>query len=183
MREFTIIFILLVSNFFVFAQTKIEVRFIDGFTDIEKEIVIKNISKLEKFINSKDFENLVINAKPFKRNRIKNYSNSKKYSNREVLELIRSGKEFNTKPDSIITLKLILYDSEKNEIGHTDGLQQIHTYRDYFKKNSNDKYLSHLLHEYCHVIGFRHSFLRLPYRNRTVPYAIGNIAEKFFINN
>lgn len=153
----------------------------DGFNDNEKTIVLNNITKLEKIVNSLEFEKKISNHKTFCRNKIPALSKKRKYSNKEILKLIRAGKELNTDEDNIINLKLNLYDSDSKEIGYTDtDLQIIHTRRAYFVNNHVEYYLSHLLHEYCHVLGFRHAYNRALFRNNTVPYAIGNIAEEFF---
>lgn len=166
------------------SQTKIKIDFMDGFNDSEKTIVFENISKLEELINSPEFEKRVSNYKTFCRNKIPALSKKRKYKNIEVLELIRGGKELNSDNDNVINLKLNLYDSESKEIGYTDtDLQIINTRRAYFQGNHINYYLSHLLHEYCHILGFRHAYNRALFRNNTVPYAIGNITKEILTIN
>jgi hypothetical protein len=176
MKKILIFFILISLN--CQSQTKIEIDFISGFNENEKKIVLDNISKLEKLINSKEFEEKIVNSKTFYRNKIPFISKKNKYTNTQILSILKSGKELNTIKDNIINLKLHLYDSKKNEIGHTDSNLQIHTHRGYFKNNPIEYYLSHILHEYCHTLGFKHSYWKLPFRSKTVPYKIGNITKE-----
>lgn len=172
--------LLLLSSSAALSQTRVQLVFVDGFSDEEKEKVEMNIDKLEKVLNSSEFKKKVQEAK-FVRRRIKQYK--RRFSSEEILQLILGGKELNSEYDSMITMKLKLYDSEKNEIGHTDKDLVINTFRGYLANNPIEDYLSHILHEYCHVMGFRHAFYRLPFRSKSVPYALGNIVLELLQND
>lgn len=160
---------LLVSSYSV-SQTTIQVTENNGFEDpIIKQKLDDAVKILERVVNSDQFGKRVENSKYFRNNKMKGAA---------ILQKIRTGHEENTMPDNIISLLVEVYNNKKNEIGHTtpDGI--IHTNKEWILSNSATCYAAHLLHEYCHVLGFSHSWLRLPFRSKTVPYKIGNFVAQ-----
>ncbi len=154
-------------------NTKIVYTAYNGFEDEQLKIKLDSAIKiLEQIVNNDAFEILVKHTKYLRKNR---------KSNSEIYSLIKTGQEEESIADSIINLKLMAYESEKNEIGHTDAGDTIHTNKGYILENPAHIYASHLLHEYCHVLGFTHAFLRMPFRFMSVPYRIGTIVEKINI--
>lgn len=161
-------------------MTRINTNFLEGFSNDEIERAKIAINMLEETINSEVFKEKVLAVPKFTKNKIKRKTGNKRYNNQEILDLILSGEDLNNPADGVINLNLKLYDSEKNEIGHTNMTTlQISTYRGYFSEKDIENYAAHLLHEYMHVIGFVHGHYDIfGKRHKTVPYRIGKLTLK-----
>lgn len=98
----------------------------------------------------------------------------KKYSNREILDKLILGNENNE-----IEFKIGLRKYKKSTtVGSTFSNGDIYTDFDHFDDFNEVQYAAHLIHEYCHVIGFEHSKSNKHDKLRdcySVPYAIGNL--------
>lgn len=75
--------------------------------------------------------------------------------------------------------KIMLENTE--DIGYTyPGDKTIYTYRNRIRGFNAIGYASHLVHEWCHKLGFTHDFERSENRENSVPYAIGNMVGKLY---
>lgn len=172
MKNIIACIILITSYNSAFSQKiKINYETYSGFDDQMIKVKLDSaIIILEQIVNDSSFENSIKKTK---------YTRKKGMSNEDIYNLIKTGQEEETVPDNVINLKLMVYNNEKNEVGHTDGGDTIHTHKGYILKNLASLYAAHLLHEYCHVLGFRHAYLRMPFRYMTVPYRVGTIVAEF----
>lgn len=144
--------------------TQIIITSKSNFDPATEAILEKARTLFEEVINSDGFAEKVRKA---------DLRHTNGYDNEAILQLLRAG----TDQPNTIRLSVSLYVGEKREIGHTDNNLVIHTNRKYVLDNGAPCYAAHLAHEYCHVLGFRHSRWRFPgsRRQNTVPYAIGDI--------
>jgi hypothetical protein len=107
------------------------------------------------------------------------------YSNQEVYEIIMAGVERygNTTTGSMDLYLTLLNGSDGNVIGFGNpGSKEIFTYSVMFDSLTIPELVNHYSHEWCHKLGFDHSFHSNRLRNYSVPYGIGNIAEKIAEN-
>jgi hypothetical protein len=102
------------------------------------------------------------------------------HANSQVYEKIMKGNAANG-VDTLINFKVHLRPGEGGStVGSTGGDDIIHTFEGDFNRMSDGRFAAHLVHEYCHTIGFSHSFSNRCDKLRdcfSVPYAIGNIVE------
>jgi hypothetical protein len=175
MKVFLSFLIVMLSTSACFCQTRIQ---LDEPLDASNGFVTPELTAMaqqaliifDTIINSNDFREQFLE---------KGFVRKQRYSTKEIYQLIHSGVEYETQPDNVINLKMQVYPEYNggSEVGKTvNGI--IMTYAGYIRENGVGCYAAHLIHEYCHVVGFSHAFLRMPLRNRTVPYRAGEIAEK-----
>jgi hypothetical protein len=151
-----------------YAQTRIRIDKSTGFdTPALQNKLNEAIGLFEKAINTNQFANLVLIKKLLRRNGL---------SHNGVLDKILNGEETGTIPDHIINLTLEVDKTPRNEIGHTTG-HTITTQASYILNNPAECYAAHLMHEYCHVLGFTHPNKRTLRRTKTVPYQVGYIVR------
>ncbi|MEP7141249.1 MAG: hypothetical protein ABI707_00200 [Ferruginibacter sp.] len=142
---------------------------------------------IQTVLNSDQFKNEVLNFQTDGSNRFyfqKNFFDKWldiPYTNQEIYNIIMNGVETpgNT-GDSIMDLYLALVNgSDGDVIGYSNpGTKEIFTYSVMFDGMKMAELANHYAHEWCHKLGFTHSFQRNRLRNNSVPYAIGNIVEK-----
>lgn len=168
MKKTAILILQISISFNIWCQeTTINVQTLGGF---ENQAIKSKLDEAIKILQE------LINNPEFKKEVLKNsYIRARSKSREEIFDLISGGQEAGTVRDNIINLKVDVYTTAKNEVGHTDDNNVIHTNAQYILDNSASCYASHLIHEYCHVLGFRHAFLRMPFRYKTVPYRMNKI--------
>lgn len=130
---------------------------------------------LDSVFNSQGFEDSV------KKEKFNRFSKGK--SSAEILEIIQSGMDYyEDKPkDYSIDLRVSLYDKYEggSEYGRTDMNTRVtSTHRCYVLHNDVKCYVSHLVHEYLHQIGFVDSKHLWQKKTGSVPYLIGDIVDK-----
>jgi len=59
------------------------------------------------------------------------------------------------------------------------GDVEIHTYTWFFDAADLAELAGHIAHEWSHKIGFQHLYMRHKNRDKTVPYAFGNLVRKY----
>jgi hypothetical protein len=152
---------------------------VTNFTESEKQRLIEVIPMLEKAVNSVDF---------FERVRFYAYEQVKSYtmghSGEQVYNSIMNGNEkLSGVSDYEIDIDLTIYTvpwykSGKSVIGYTyPSTLRTWINRAFFRSFTHAEIAGNLMHEYCHKLGYGHSFNWTPSRKDSVPYAVGNIVK------
>lgn len=147
-----------------------------------------------KAINSDQFKEKVVNFKWtesywswFKRKTIAHdtYFQNNGKSNQQIYEMFMSGSDvLHPLPDGDMDLFLTLYYSNNGVIGYTSGgTETIFINKKFFVPNlktpsGQAAIIANITHEYMHKLGFDHSYYNNSTRPYSVPYAVGNLAEK-----
>ena len=136
---------------------------------------------IDSVINTLTFKAGILNSK---------FLNNKNLSNTEILDLFLSGKEVHsTGANGTMDLILETYPDQKGDnIGTTYGSRRIVSSEAYILRNGARCYAAHIIHEYCHTIGYdttgfgHHHSTWTKKRKRekcqSVPYIIGDLARK-----
>ena len=164
------------NNFHTFV--KITKR--ENFTFKTDSILKKSVFLIDSIVNTENFRKAITSA---------NFVNIKGCTNHEILLLFLGGCEI-SKPilNDTIEFELAIYpDQQGDNIGTTYSSRRIVSSEKYIFKNGARCYAAHLIHEYCHTIGydgfgFAHIHNTSNGRKRekclSVPYIIGEIARK-----
>lgn len=151
--------------------------------------VHENLAKLksallliEKVINSDLFKQKVREFPFHYRKKLFGGYVDKPYTGIEVVSIIENAIEY---PGNInkntIDLYLHLIDgSNGSVIGYgIDGTKEIYTYKEMFETMKTGEIANHIVHEWLHKLGFTHSEYTTYFgkRNKSVPYAVGNLIE------
>lgn len=188
-KKITIIICFCFGFHFFYGQSNIRVKLhscagYDGYEDFAKLA----IQKLEMVINSKQFEQAILNGK---------FSNTNKNTNKQIFSIIMSAHEVQGEggEDGVIDLRIRTITLEKDgkkwmkncQIdswagtigidGQNDGETAICLQRlRIWKEQSNIAALAgHYAHEYMHILGFSHSGGR---KSSSLVYQVGNIVER-----
>ncbi len=103
------------------------------------------------------------------------------YNNQQVLSLILLAKEEvgNQKEGQIDLYLELIMGASGSVIGFgRPEEKEIYTYAEMFDTMTIPELVNHYVHEWAHKIGFDHAFTRNRKRNYSVPYGVGDIAEK-----
>lgn len=173
-------------------MTKIEIIKAENYLGENLEKLNQAIQLLQKTINSDEFKKVVLNFKTKieggtfhflkiekKGLRIRTVK-LKRHTNSEVLEKILHG---NSQQKNSIVLKLKMEFGENDDVvGYKkSGSSTIHTYEKFVKSMSLVRFAAHIIHEYCHIVGFEHSSSSKYDKLRdcySVPYAIHKMIKK-----
>ena len=166
---------------------KVNIAETTGYNDQQVQKIFRAAAIIERTINTFAFRDAILN---FKRSKKKSFSfkkhplsHFKKYSNEEVYDKIMMAKE---KFGNIQTGNMDLYltlipggDGITIGYGNKDS-KEIFTYSEYFERATDASLANHIVHEWCHKIGFDHAFhpWQDKYRDYSVPYAVGNLIEQ-----
>jgi hypothetical protein len=178
-------------------MTKIEIVEAENYQGENLEKLNQAIQLLEKTINSEEFKKVVLNFKThlkggtfhFVRKEKKGLRvrtiKLKRYINTEVLEKILEG---NGRNKYIIELKLKMeFGNDGDVVGYKkSGSSTIHTYEKFIKSMTLARFAAHIIHEYCHIIGFEHSSSSKHDKLRdcySVPYAIHKMLKKLLLGS
>jgi len=178
---FTFHFLLL--TFLAVGQTHSYVHLVSKKNFSQKADSILNIALplIDSIINTLVFRDGILNAK---------FINNQNQSNTDILTLFLSGKEvhFNDANDTIDLVLETYPDQNGDNIGTTYGSKHIVSSEAYIIRNGARCYAAHIIHEYCHTIGFgtigfghRHKVWSKKQRRekcQSVPYVIGELARK-----
>lgn len=143
----------------------------------------KAIKYVEEFINSVEFEVLVLNYKFTDSDGfVREYFHYTDLSRAEVLAKIFSGSEvLNPEADGEADIQIELDTSwTRNVIGYTyptTPWQWI--YAKFFRNWSAEEIAGNLMHEYMHKLGFDHEYQYTYDREYSVPYALGYACEEY----
>ncbi|WP_194976380.1 hypothetical protein [Aquiflexum lacus] len=178
-------------------MTKIEIVQAENYQGEDLERLKQAIQLLENTINSDEFKKAVIDFKTHidggtfhfirkekKGLRIRTFK-LKRYTNTEVLEKILKG---NSQFKNKIELKLKMeFGDDGDVVGYKkSGSSTIHTYEKFVKNMTLTRFAAHIIHEYCHIIGFEHSSSSKHDKLRdcySVPYAIHKMLKKILLGS
>lgn len=173
---------------------KFDIHSYTEFTPEQREKFLKIIDIGTKAINSDQFHDLVVNFKWtetywswFRKRSIDHntfFQNDGK-SNEQIYEMFMSGSDkIHPLADGDIDLFLHLYFANNNVIGYTNqATEEIFINKKFFLGNletpaGNAAIIGNIVHEYMHKMGFDHSYFNNSTRPYSVPYAVGDLAEK-----
>jgi hypothetical protein len=95
--------------------------------------------------------------------------------------MFMSGRQYNEQTDDYeLDVDLTIYHSRwSSTVGYTYP-NTVRTWinRKFFSRYGLAEICGNVAHEYCHKIGFEHSFQPTPSRPFSVPYGIGNLVEE-----
>jgi hypothetical protein len=175
--KFVLSLLLVVSNLHVQAYPKVHIDTLIDFTADDSAALSSELKILQKILSTDTFWEAILNANYYcanwrrlhhYRRRNAQYPKWKKdkhiYSSKEIQRLLWTGDdEIGLPKDGLINLKLKAKDYEQNKKGLT---RHGGTDRNTLIISSNRKtrihsgkkgtYACHLLHEYMHVLGFKH---------------------------
>lgn len=159
-----------------------------GYDESRLKTLKDALDLIEKIINSEEFKNKILSFKFYFRSGFFGYLKDTVYTNSEVYEMIMKATEA---PGNIaegsIDLYLHLIDGDNGSvIGYGNPTEkEIYTYKAMFDKMKTEALANHITHEWSHKLGFTHAHIETPLigkRDKSVPYAIGNIVEELAIN-
>jgi hypothetical protein len=143
----------------------------------------KAVKYVEEFINSEEFEKIVLNYS------YTDYDDNKHtrfhyttFTNQEVLSIILSGSETLTpETDSEADIQIELDNSwTRNVIGYTYPTTPTQwIYAKFFRNWSAEEIAGNIMHEYLHKLGFDHEYQYTFNREFSVNYALGYACEDY----
>lgn len=148
---------------------KIQIHDLKNFSESEVLKIKTALINGSEVLNSGIFEASMLDAK---------FTENKGMSSKEILELIRLGKDGKDKTsDGDIDIHLTGYCKRSRTIGYT-YLNHYRTWLNkyHLAKMSPDRIFGHILHEYCHRLGFRHEYEK----STSVPYLVGKICKQSY---
>lgn len=153
-----------------------------GFAADELERVRAAQHVLNKILNHEKFKERVLKFTTdglyrfyFRKSFLGNWID-KPYSNQQVYEMLTQTNQPEAKPIELDLEMLPGGDVEK--LGFTDPkTKRIYTYRNWFDNLSLAEYTSHLIHEWCHQLGFDHEGKPTERTEHSVPFGVGKITE------
>lgn len=176
-------------------MTKIKITKAENYQGENLNRLNQAIVLLEYTINSEDFKNAVLNFKTHidggtfhflkkeKKGLRVRTTKLKRYTNSEILDKILKG---NGLTENLIELKFKMeFGDDGDVVGYKkSGSSTIHTYEKFVKSMTLARFAAHIIHEYCHIIGFEHSSSSKHDKLRdcySVPYAIHKMLKKLLL--
>jgi hypothetical protein len=165
-----------------------------GFTTVQKQKLDKALPLLEEVLTSLQFKNAILNyTRPdgtlgfyFRKRRDGTFIDAY-HTNQQVYDKLMAGKEQN---GNVADNQCDLYLHVKQGIGKDPdvvgygypGKKRIYTYGDWLNKRTFTEvnYAGHILHEWCHKLGFTHRRKRNTNRRYSVPYRIRRLFEAVY---
>ena len=139
----------------------------------QKSKVITAGARAESIINSAGFFEWAFNY---------NFTYTDK-KNIEIINIIRNCNEsWNDRGNdgvAEINIQVVKRFWKTNVIGYTYGGKMQYTYSWFFNSASIESISGHIVHEYCHILGFKHPRFYTSTRQFSVPYACGNYIKGF----
>ncbi len=143
------------------------------------------LEKIEEAINSDSFRQKVLAYKFFFRKKFlsRSYIDEFHTSQQVYEKIMKAVEDPGNVAEGSMDLYLNLVEGEDGSvIGYgNDGEKEIFTYKRKFDEMVLHEIANHITHEWTHKLGFTHAFIETPIigkRDRSVPYAIGNIVEE-----
>ena len=162
----------------------------NGYTDNQLLKIKRTMAIIERVINSMAFKDAILNfVRPSKGKKKRSFSFKKnllfrfrKYSNKKVYAKIMASKQAygNVKNGTMDLYLTMVPGGDGITIGYGYPKdKEIFTYSEYFDRATDASLANHIVHEWCHKIGFDHAFHPWQDKNRdfSVPYAVGNLIE------
>jgi hypothetical protein len=100
--------------------------------------------------------------------------------NMKIYEILKQGNEQygNRQNDHVWDLHIKL-GRLLRQVGRREK-ELIVTQNWFMRRSSDIRLAAHWVHEYSHVLGFKHDYDRTPRREHSVPYALGTIVENVY---
>lgn len=146
-------------------------------TQTRKNKAIQCAKELELLVNSNAFKNEVLKTSDYWRQG--ESSKYKFYTNKQIFDLIMSGKEeTSSESDNELDLYIDDYTTWRSVVGYMiPGKPTIYVNTRFFDTMSKKKVVSNFLHEYTHTLGFRHSG---PNLRKSLPYRMNDIVDRIY---
>lgn len=142
-----------------------------------KDRIERLVRVVHKIVNSSEFKDRVLGA--YWNGKPQFYGETK--SNLEVYQAILNGQELNTTADGEWDLQIGVEWTRCSTLGWTYPNTRMFWFNSCgFDKRSDSGIAGTICHEYSHKLGFTHDFKKTPYREYSVPYAIGNICAELY---
>lgn len=182
-------------NILIFKGSKLNIRIeAPNLNDKELRLINNAIGILGQIVNSKEFENFILNytwektyykRKWFRKVLYKKKGNDFRWNNeltkKQILNKIMTGAEIlDPMPDKEIDIFLkVDRRNRRSVIGYTySSVKWQWIYSWVLRKYDVYDVAANLLHEWAHCIGFGHERRYNPLREFTVPYALGRFVSK-----
>jgi hypothetical protein len=165
---------------------KVDIKNMVGFKERDKKKYIEAARLVEFGVKSPLFSLLVLNHQypmPKTNVMVKGFWGCE-MTNKEILTLIRSGKDLYGEADGDIDVQVKMYYSWRNVVGYTYPNSPWTYINQKFFRRWDAKYIAtNIIHEACHNMGFTHSRRYHSRRKYSVPYAIGDILKRGLDHN
>lgn len=159
----------------------LRVRFgtVHGFDEARRKKLERAGARLADVLNSVEFRDAVLGmrfeGKP-------GFADDRR-SPTQVYAAVRAAKErFTARADGEVDLNVQLRKlgpQDSDVVGFTrDGSDRITTNVRFFDRFDSAEVAGHLAHEWLHTLGFHHGAKPSPERDRSVPYALGELVER-----
>ena len=168
---------------------KAEATRIEGLTPSREDKMRQSIVVFEKVMNDIDFQTKLLQF-PFQFD-VPDDPNRNLTPEQVVIKIYDAQEHFKPDKDNTANLHWIIRKkkrplfSRRPAIGFgSPGGVEFFTYTWFFDQTNNlPDIAGHIAHEWSHKIGFDHLFNYHPGRENTVPYAFGNLVEKYARNH
>lgn len=148
-----------------------------GFTDKEADKYRRAVSLMVTVLNLYEFHDWFLNFQfePYPSEYLPG-----NMTNKDMLDLIMSGKDMFGEADNDIDIDIKLYTKNWSKVIGYTYYTSIKTWinRKFFRQYTVAKIAGNIVHEALHNVGFKHSYKYNTRRKNTVPYAVGyKVAE------
>lgn len=189
MKRLVIIYCLILNSYsFLYSQSLIHFKVsgdkIMGIKGEREKTMFEALKLFEKVMNEKEFQKELANF-PFMFD--SGNDPNRVLSSNEIASKILEGREFyQNKIDNNANINWIIQKKRKPlfsrypAIGYgNENDIEIYTYTWFFDNSTFDKIAGHVAHEWSHKLGFKHQFNPHSERDKTVPYALGDLVTKY----
>lgn len=150
-------------------MTKIVIHGLYKLTDSQQTKIKNAMKNGEAILNNPDYRAKLMAL---------HFSQTKGFSNSEICDKIMSGADGpNNTKDNILDVSLTGFHEKSSTIGWTTvngTMQYINTY--FLDQFTEGEVFGHILHEYCHRLGFIHRWTD----HKSVPYQVGYASRDFY---
>lgn len=162
---------------------KVNIATAKGFSPDELHKVHAAQNILNKILNNEKFKDRVLKFTTdglfrfhYRRSFLGNWID-KPYTNKQVYEILTKNADDSGLKQIDLNLEM-LPGGNVEQLGFTNpDTHLIYTYSNWFNNLSLAGYTSHLVHEWCHQLGFNHDNKLTDKTEYSVPFGIGKIAE------
>lgn len=141
-----------------------------GLTPSQNDRVINACAQGGRVLNSTIWSSRILTQ---------NYYQKRGFSNSQILDMLKEARDINGVKDYVITINLEGFMSWSSTVGYTN-VYGVKTFinRRFLDKFDDAEIFGHLMHEYCHRLGFIHK--AFPNKRQSVPYLVGYASRDAF---